>query len=118
MLDRLRKFRSYIIIDIKNMIGVYKILYKQINILSYLANLLYRDLFFCNKIKNMSNRITCYGKRYLWVKKTIYIYRFEGNFQSLLLLMLLSTCSTKPVIALRYHLTQQKPTFLCCFELK
>lgn len=47
---------------------------------SYILDLLYKNTFFYDNIKNMSKKRSYYKENHLKVNKTIYIYRFEDNF--------------------------------------
>ena len=80
MLDRLDDFRSYVMIDLQTLVGAYYAFCKWPDISSYVADLLYKNKFLYDNIENVSNKRPYYGKGCLWVNKTIYIYRFEGNF--------------------------------------
>ena len=80
MLDRLGGFHSYAITDIRTLVDTHYTFCKRLNTSSYVTDLLYKDKFLCNNIEIVSNRRPCCGKSCLWVNKTIYIYRFKGNF--------------------------------------
>lgn len=62
------------------MVDIYYMIYRRLDISSYILNLLYKDTFFYDKIEKVSNKKPQYKKDCLWVNKTIYIYWFEGNF--------------------------------------
>ena len=80
MLDRLGSFHSYEITDIRTLVDTHYALCRRPDTSSYVGDLLYKDKFFCDDIENVSNERPCCRKSYLWVNKTIYIYRFEGDF--------------------------------------
>ena len=66
--------------DIYTFVDSHYAFYRLSDISSYIADLLYKDKFFCDNIKNINNKRSCCGKGSLWVNKIIDIYRFECNF--------------------------------------
>ena len=80
MLDRLGSFRSNTMTYIWTLVGAHYEFCRQPDTSRYVADLLYKDKFLCDDIKNVCNRRPCCEKDCLWVNKTIHIYRFEGEF--------------------------------------
>ncbi len=66
--------------DIRTLIGAYYAFCRRPDTSSYVADLLYKDKFFCDEIENVSNGRPCCRKGCLWVNETIHIFRFEGDF--------------------------------------
>lgn len=55
MLDGFSSFKSYSMSEIWNLIGLYYTFYKQLDISSYVMNLLYNNKSLYNNIRNISN---------------------------------------------------------------
>lgn len=89
MLKKLDSYVSHIMTNIKILVSAYYVFCKGLEILRYIADLLYKIKFFCNNTQNLNNRKKCCKKNLDKLTK-LYFYRFKSNFESLLLLMLLS----------------------------
>ena len=80
ILDKFGGFHSYAMTDIRILVSAHYVFCRRPDISSYVADLLYKDKFLCDNMKNVSNGRACSGKGYLWVNETIHMYRFEGDF--------------------------------------
>ena len=80
ILDRFGGFRSYVMTDIRTLVCAHYAFCRRPDSSSYVADILYKDKFFCDDIKNMSNGRPCCRKRCLWVNKT---NMFTGSRQCL-----------------------------------
>ncbi len=80
MLDRLGSFRSNAMTDIQTLVGAHNAFCRRPDTSSYVADLLYKDKFFCDDFENVNHKKLCCGKGCLWVNETVHIYRFEGDF--------------------------------------
>lgn len=111
-------FQNYTVTNNQTLVDIFYICYKQLKTLDYITDLFYKNNFYCNNTKNLSNKRKCYRKSYLWINKTLYL-QIERQFLALIIVNIIVSIFYKTICnsGLIFYLAIANFVFLFCLEM-